>query len=404
MYCPHYRKENPEEYSICVNGGKPLGEKKVIIACRKDSYKKGFYMKRLNPENFRSTLLSLLSIMAVVFLFPGCENEVAEQHSYKLVRKFGVEYSWWESSNPLSVSVNSRGDIFIADAGNNRVRKFTSDGVFMNTWGGQGSHDGAFDRPHGIAIDKGDNIYITDTYNHRIQQFDSSGILLNKWGDEGKGAGQFDLPTGIAIDIHNNVYVGDAGNHRIQKFDGDGKFVLSWGKQGSGPGEFEGDLWLAVDTQGYIFVSDDENERIQKFDSCGSLVAAWGGHTFWGDRGKFAEPEGVAVDTCGNIYVADLGQHRIQKFTNAGEFLLEWDVPGNFWWYRWGSPYGVALSQEGKVYVTDPGHERILIFAPSSVPSWDVPSRTFPEFLKKELDGMKYDYDKIKKDLARLFN
>ena len=108
-------------------------------------------------------------------------------------------------------------------------------------------------------------------HNNRIQVFSSEGKFINKWGgesgqgDKGDKAGWFDVATGIGIDGVGRVYVADFYNHRIQIFDSNGEFITSIGKQGSHKGEFERPTDVAVDNQGNVFVVDWGNDRIQKF-------------------------------------------------------------------------------------------------------------------------------------------
>ena len=78
--------------------------------------------------------------------------------------------------------------------------------------------DGKFKKPGGVAVDAAGNVYVADTGNHRIQKFTSNGVLLAKWGKEGSGNCEFRSPEGVAVDASGNVYVADTGNHRIQKF------------------------------------------------------------------------------------------------------------------------------------------------------------------------------------------
>jgi DNA-binding beta-propeller fold protein YncE len=92
--------------------------------------------------------------------------------------------------------------------------------------------------PSGIAIDSSGNAYVADFGNNRIQKFDLSGTFLGKWGINGGGDGQFRDPRGIAVDSSGNVYVADSGNNRIQKFTSTGSFVTKWGGYGTGDGQF----------------------------------------------------------------------------------------------------------------------------------------------------------------------
>ena len=80
---------------------------------------------------------------------------------------------------------------------------------FVRTWGSEGTGDGQFKYPEGIAIDSSGNVYVADNGNNRIQKFDSNGKFITKWGSDGTGDGQFDVPDGIAIDSSGNVYVVD---------------------------------------------------------------------------------------------------------------------------------------------------------------------------------------------------
>ena len=84
--------------------------------------------------------------------------------------------------------------------------------------GSSGTGDGQFASPDDVAVDSSGNVYVTDSGNNRIQMFSSSGAFLTKWGSSGSGNGQFDSPVGVAADSTGNIYVADRDNQRIQKF------------------------------------------------------------------------------------------------------------------------------------------------------------------------------------------
>ncbi len=167
--------------------------------------------------------------------------------------------------NPTAVAADYAGNVYVADVGNNRIKKFSSTGAYLTRWGTAGSGNVQFQYPWGIAADRQGNVYVADTYNNRIQKFSANGKFLAKWGKRGSGKGQFYLPFGIATDAAGNVYVADTFNDRIQKFSPKGTFMGQWGKPGSGKGRFRGPQDLAVDQQGRVYVADTNNHRIVRY-------------------------------------------------------------------------------------------------------------------------------------------
>jgi hypothetical protein len=117
-----------------------------------------------------------------------------------------------------TIAIDSSGTLYVADAGNDRIQLFTSEGVFTAIWGSYGTGDGEFNDPAGLEVDSSDNIYIADKNNHRIQKFTSAGVFLTKWGSYGSDPGQFKYPTDVAIDSAGNIYVTDLLNYCVQKF------------------------------------------------------------------------------------------------------------------------------------------------------------------------------------------
>ena len=89
---------------------------------------------------------------------------------------------------------------------------------FVLQWGSRGAGAGQFSGPHGIEVDDDGDVYVVDTGNNRIQKFTSDGVFLMKWGTFGTGPGQFDHPHGIGIGPKGNLYVAETGNNRVQKF------------------------------------------------------------------------------------------------------------------------------------------------------------------------------------------
>lgn len=110
-------------------------------------------------------------------------------------------------NQPSDVAVAASGDIFVADGHggntNARVVRFTKEGKFIKSWGTRGSAPGQFDTPHAIAIDSRGRVFVADRGNNRIQIFDQDGKFLEEWK-------QFSRPSGLYIDSNDVIYVADS--------------------------------------------------------------------------------------------------------------------------------------------------------------------------------------------------
>ena len=284
---------------------------------------------------------------------------------------------------PGDIAIDASGNVYVADSGNDRIQKFTSDGAFIAKWGSEGSGDGQFNSPARIAVDASDNVYVADYGNHRIQKFTSNGVFITKWGSEGSGDGQFYRLGGIAVDASGNVYVTSVNvvktpipdtigsykveyeNMRVQKFTSDGVFITKWGSekwdsQYSG-WQFMQPMGIAVDSSSNVYVADYRGSRIQKFTSDGAFITNWGSHGS-GD-GQFSYPWGIAVDANDDVYVVARYNHRVQKFTSDGSFITKWGSYGSSNG-QFKSPRAIAIDASGNVYVADTNNHRIQKFGP----------------------------------------
>ncbi|HKV72866.1 MAG TPA: hypothetical protein VJN62_16565, partial [Gemmatimonadales bacterium] len=268
--------------------------------------------------------------------------------------------------DPDGVAVSASGIVYVVDSGNSRIQTFTRDGTFIAQWGAHGTGNGQFDFGAfpltGVALDASGNVYVADAGNDRIQKFTGNGVYLAQWGTSGTGDGQFHRPTGLAVDADGNVYVADYWNCRVQVFTSGGVYLRQWGEFGvpappSNPGpQFAG---VAVDPAGDIYVVDVHSSSILKFKSDGTVVTRIGA-SGTGD-GQFYNPTGVAVDAGGNVYVTDYGNNRVQSFTSSGAYAHQWGVSGGPIGHLSG-PTGVVVDGSGNIFVTDTGKHRMQKF------------------------------------------
>jgi len=132
-------------------------------------------------------------------------------------------------SFPFGVAVDSSGSIYVADFSNHHIREITPEGVvstFAGSTAGSGNGIGntaQFNHPFGVAVDSRGNVYVADQVNHRIRRITPAGVVSTLAGStegfaDGTGTtAQFYYPTGVAVDSSGNVFVADNVNHRIRK-------------------------------------------------------------------------------------------------------------------------------------------------------------------------------------------
>lgn len=221
--------------------------------------------------------------------------------------------------------------------------------------GGQGVGGGQFSKPRGIATDPKGNIYVADTGNDRVQKFDQGGSFLFAFGKPGSGAGEMKEPNGVAVDATGAIYVTDPVNHKLMKFTADGTFAEEW----KGPEKaFYGPRDLAIGPNKQIYIVDQGNTRIVRFDPVTKVFTSFG--SAGNGPGQFLESTGI--DTSDRfIFVADNGNNRIQVFDLDGNFVRQWEVPA---WerYVWNYPDVVYDGASKLLYVTNSWKNEILAY------------------------------------------
>jgi len=214
--------------------------------------------------------------------------------------------------NARGLAVDGLGNFWVADAGNDRLKKFNIEGNLLHVFGKSGSGEGEFRSPSGVAVGPKGNIAVADTGNRRVQVFSSKGMFLGAFGKAGTSAGQFGEVVDIAADAFENLYVADRGNDRIAKYDSNGGLIWETGKTGKEEGEFREPENIVVSPDNEVYVLDAGNSRIQVFDGNGTFLRKFGSEG--SDAGQFREPRGLALEEGLRLYVGDRGNKRVQVF------------------------------------------------------------------------------------------
>jgi sugar lactone lactonase YvrE len=261
--------------------------------------------------------------------------------------------------NPWKVAVDTKGNVYIADNLDNRIRKVSPTGI-ITTIAGNGqsgfSGDGGqaiyarLQGPAGLAVDAAGNIFIADYVNRRVRKIATTGIITTvagsgiagNGGDNGPAtAAQIGYISGIALNNAGELFIADNTNSKVRKVGTNGIITTV---AGNGVQGFSGDGGLAtaamfsainavaVDKLGNLFIADSYNNRIRKVNASKivSTVAGTGGGGFSGDGGlatsaQMYRPTSVAIDLAGNVLIS--GNFRVRKLTVSSGIITT--VAGN---------------------------------------------------------------------------
>lgn len=158
---------------------------------------------------------------------------------------------------PTGVAADGAGGTFVVDRDNRHVHHYDAGGALIDRWGSSGSGPGEFTMPLDITVGS-EGVYVADAGNDRIQRFTPAGEFASEWGG-------LSIPQGIDRDPADRVFVADSGNNRVRLFDPFGSPLTMWGMAGSGAGEFDLPKGIAADCAGRIYVTDAFNNRVQVF-------------------------------------------------------------------------------------------------------------------------------------------
>ena len=312
---------------------------------------------------------------------------------------------------PTDLVVDGFGNLFIADAGNHRVRYVDAGTAAITTLAGSTnpgfSGDGnpatmaQLRDPVGIALNSEGHLFIADSANHRIRRVDSgTGVITTIVGTDQPGGGgdgglansaELSIPRGIAFDADDHMFIseglGTFGGQRVRRVDQVTNIISTVAGRFGEPGRtgdggpatnarLSGPTFVAVDGSGDLYIADHGNRRIRLVESSSGVISRFAGVeglSADGDGGKatsalLVRPRGIALDSEGHLLIAESEANRIRQvdlgtgiiFTLAGT-----GAPG-----RSGDggsasgalldyPSGLSVDREGHVFFADHDNSRI---------------------------------------------
>jgi sugar lactone lactonase YvrE len=315
-----------------------------------------------------------------------------------------------ELNVPTAVAVDGAHSLYIADTQNNRVRKVTQnslqnlsmnsistiagDGTAGSTGNGGPATGAELNHPSGVAVDSAGNVYIADTGNNQIRKIDTTGTIttiagtgtcnLGSRNDGSANMASLCLPTGIALDqAGNNLFISDTGHNVVRELNISGKTISTFAGTGqigstgdNGPAtsaKLAGPTGIATDSHGDVYLADTGNCRVREVKTDLNIYA------FAGDGGcgfvdnvtptsaKLSLPSGVGVDQLGDVFISDTGNNRIREVP-TGSNITTYAGTGTPGFSGDGGPATAAnlfipagdLAVDGTtVYFADTGNQRV---------------------------------------------
>ena len=310
---------------------------------------------------------------------------------------------------PSALTLDSAGNLFIADSGTERIRQVLRDGTATTLAGtgtpGRGAADGgpagnvSLNTPMGVAMDSSGNVLLADTYNHRVLLVTPARAIRTLAGTGTGGASpdgtlplvaQLRGPRAVCADRSGNLYIVDTSNHRVLRLPPGGVLQTAAGNGSKGGAGDDGAARFAqlnapgacaTDSTGNLFIADTANHAIRKVNPSGTIftvagigVAGASGDEAAATAARLDSPRGIVVDDAGDIFIADTGNHRIRQVTPDGVIHSIAGTGAAGFAGDGGpaagallnGPQGLFLDGAGDLYFADTGNNRIRRLVPDA--------------------------------------
>jgi sugar lactone lactonase YvrE len=313
-------------------------------------------------------------------------------------------------SDPFGVVIGSDGTLYVSDAGDsNRIRKLTREGILLTVAGEkEGFADGipaSFNTPSGLALDDHGNLYVADTGNNRIRKVTTEGVVSTVAGDGSAGyadgpasSAEFNGPIGLAVDSQNSIYVADTYNDRIRKITADGFVTTVAGSAGPGyrdgpanNSQFDTPCGIVIKADGTLIVADTGNGKLRQISPSGDVTTL--GVIFAADpnRNWLRSPIGLALTHDGFLYVTEHDRGTIVQIDPNGRAVV---LAGNNQGYsegfgpdaRFNHPTGIAIDNRGDLVVADSANYLVRrINHSDSLPGANMTTQALPRLTRDTL-------------------